>query len=116
MTITYHRAPTELTFDVPETPLQVKLDGRITGLIRKTAGGFAYYPKGAGASGANASHWKRASARSKDRELAYMALIANQNQLRGDIHVTTVQAILHVQANGCALMRPRKGEVPNEWT
>ena len=29
--------------------------------------------------------------------------------------MTTLQAILYVQANGCSLMRPRKGEIPNEW-
>jgi hypothetical protein len=51
MTITYRKVPTELTFDIPETPIQVILDGTITGLIRATTGGFAYYPKGAGTKG-----------------------------------------------------------------
>ncbi len=49
--ITYRKTPTELTFDVPETPITVLVDGRVSGLIRETKGGFAYYPKGAGFKG-----------------------------------------------------------------
>lgn len=35
-------------FNPPSLPVQVILDGKIVGLIRKTTNGFTYYPKGAG--------------------------------------------------------------------
>ncbi len=35
-------------FEPPCMPIQVKLDGKVVGLIRQTSTGYAYKPKGAG--------------------------------------------------------------------
>lgn len=45
MTITYQPLNTE-GFEPLGFPIQVKLDGTITGLIRKSVNGFRYHPKG----------------------------------------------------------------------